>query len=263
MSLPGDDKLADLLELALAGRPDRLTAVMEAAMAPEERAALAATGEAVAALGVAASPEAPAAGVRARLMKTLAAKKANARPPRKAVLVCDMINDHLTPGRVLEVPRARDIVPALQKRLDEARAAGIPVVYVLNRHTDDHPEHEEWGTHAVEGTEGAEVWPPLAPKPGNREVTKSSYSGFYESELEKVLDELGVDTLVLTGCATEVQLQATATDALMRGYAVELPPDSQAGASQIAEMVTMGVLSALAPYAPARKARLARLHATP
>jgi nicotinamidase-related amidase len=261
---PSDDtdvSLAELLEFALAGRPERLTALMENAMPAEARAALRAIEEATAALALEPGPAAPKAELRDKLMATLRAKKAAARPARKAVLVCDMINDHLTPGRVLEVPRARDIVPALVKRLDEARAAGIPVVYVLDRHSEDHPEHDEWGTHAVEGTEGAEVWPPLAPKPGDRQVTKASYSGFYESELEKVLDELGVDTLVLTGCATEVQLQATATDALMRGYAVEMPPDSQAGATEVAEQVTMGVLAALAPFAPSRKARLARLAA--
>jgi nicotinamidase-related amidase len=136
-------------------------------------------------------------------------------------------------------------------------------VYVLDRHAPDDPDLDEWGLHAVEGTEGAEVWPPLAPKPGDRKVTKASYSGFYQTELEKVLDELAVDTVVLTGCATEVQLQATATDALQRGFAVELPADCQAGASDVAEAVTMGVLAALVPFAPARRARLSRLNAQP
>jgi nicotinamidase-related amidase len=90
-------------------------------------------------------------------------------------------------------------------------------------------------------------------------VTKPSYSGFFDTQLEQTLEELGVDTLVLTGCATEVQLMATATDALHRGFAVEVPPDSQAGTSEASELVTMGVLAALAPYTPARKARLARI----
>jgi nicotinamidase-related amidase len=170
-----------------------------------------------------------------------------------------MIRDHLTPGRPLEVPRARDIVVALAARIEQARAAGVPVVYVLDRHEPGDPELDEWSTHAVEGTEGAEVWPPLAPAPGDHIVTKPSYSGFFATQLERTLEELRVDTLVLTGCATEVQLMATATDALHRGFAVELPPDSQAGTSEAGELVTMGVLAALAPYAPARKARLERI----
>jgi hypothetical protein len=52
---------------------------------------------------------------------------------------------------------------------------------------------------------------------------------------------------------------ATATDALHRGFAVEVPADSQAGTSEAGELVTMGILAGLVPYAPARKARLARV----
>src|SRR6202042_584627 len=134
-----------------------------------------------------------------------------------------------------EVPRTRDIVPAVAKRIEDARAQGIPVVYVVDRHAPDDAELDEWGAHAVEGTEGASVWPPLAPTPGDRVVPKPTYDGFVGSSLGEVLDELGVDTLVLMGCATEVQLLATATDALQRGFAVEMPPDAQAGSSAAAE----------------------------
>jgi nicotinamidase-related amidase len=147
----------------------------------------------------------------------------------------------------------------LVKRIAQARAAAEPVVYVLDRHDPGDADMDAWATHALEGTEGAEVWPPLAPVAGDRLVTKPSYSGFYGSELESVLEELAVDTLVLTGCATEVQLMATATDALHRGFAVEVPADAQAGASEAGEMVTLGTLAALVPYAPSRRARLERI----
>ncbi len=254
--------LADLLELVLAGRPERLSNLAVSQMPPAQRAALRSATETVAALGLATPGVDASPSVRERVLA--AVQKRLQERPRRAVLVCDMIRDHLTPGRPLEVPRARDIVPALAARLEGARASGEPVIYVLDRHEPGDPELDAWTTHAVEGTEGAEVWPPLAPTAVNRVVTKPSYSGFFQSELEGVLDELGVDTLVLTGCATEVQLMATATDALQKGFAVEVPADSQAGTSEAAELVSMGVLAALVPYAPARKARLesvARRHA--
>ena len=106
--------------------------------------------------------------------------------------------DHLAPGRPLEVPRARSIVPAGQAARRGASVEGVLVVYVLDRHEADDSELDEWMGHAVEGTEGAEVRPPLAPKPGDRLVTKPTYSGFTGSNLESVLEELQVDTLVLT-----------------------------------------------------------------
>jgi nicotinamidase/pyrazinamidase len=259
-----DDATADLLGFVLGGRPERVTDLMIASMPVEARAASAEIANVVATLAVAEPPAAPSASLRSRLLATVAKKRA--ATTRRAVLVCDMQNDHLEPGKPLEVPRARAVVPALARRLDQARAAGVPVVYVLDQHDDaSDPEFDAWPVHNVKGTRGAEVWPPLAPKPGDRQVTKPSFSSFFESHLEKVLEELGVDTLVLTGCATEVQIMATATDAMQKGFAVEVPADSQAGASEAGELVAMATIAALAPYQPARRARLekiAQLHAT-
>jgi nicotinamidase-related amidase len=170
-----------------------------------------------------------------------------------------MIHDHLDPGTLLEVPRARMVVPALKQRLEAARARGVPVVYIVDEHDPDDPDLDAWGTHAVRGTKGTEVWDEIAPAPGDRIVKKASYSAFFESQLGNVLEELGVDTLVLTGCLTEIGIMATATDAMQRGYSVEVPPDAQAGSCPEAEAATMGTLSVMAPFGPARKARLDRL----
>jgi nicotinamidase/pyrazinamidase len=247
----------DLLEFILAGRPERLSDLAVAQWPPEQRAAVGAVANAIATLGIALEPVNPTAGLRDRVLATIRSRWAHL--PRRALLVCDMIRDHLTPGCRLEVPRARGIVDTLAQRIADARRLGTPVVYILDRHEPGDLELEEWGTHAVEGSEGAEVWPPLTPMPSDRIVIKPSYSGFYNTTLEKVLDELAVDTLMLTGCATEVQLMSTATDALQRGFAVEVPADSQAGNSELGEGVTMAVLAALAPYAPARAKRLEKI----
>jgi hypothetical protein len=99
-----DTALAELLAFVLAGRPERLTEMAVAQMPPEQQAAVAAVTEAVGSLAVAGQPEAPPGSVRERILATLRGRAE--RHPRRAVLVCDMINDHLTPGRSLEVPRA-------------------------------------------------------------------------------------------------------------------------------------------------------------
>ncbi|HXN33957.1 MAG TPA: isochorismatase family cysteine hydrolase [Polyangiaceae bacterium] len=249
--------LADTLAFVLSGRPERLTDATVARMPTEQRSSLGAVVDMVASLGRAEAPVAPSVALRDRVLETFRARRA--QTIRRALLVVEMIRDNMMPGRPLEVPRARAIVPALAKRLEAARSAGMPIVYVVDRHAADDPELDTWGFHAVEGTEGAKVWPDLAPTDGDRVVTKPSYSGFHASNLERVLDELAVDTLILTGCATEVQLMATATDALERGFAVELPADCQAGISETGERVVLGVISVLAPHAPARHERLARI----
>jgi nicotinamidase/pyrazinamidase len=251
--------LADLLAFVLAGRPERLTQFAMAQMPAEQRSGVGAVTDAMGALATAAGTVEPSDHLRRRVLATMGERMASR--PRRALVVCDMIVDHLTPGRPLEVPRARDIVSAVARRIEEARSEGVPIVYVVDRHQASDPELDEWSTHAVEGTEGANVWPALAPQPGDRIVPKPTYSGFFASTLGQVLDDLAVDTLVMTGCATEVQLLTTATDALQRGFAVEIPPDAQAGSSAVAEQFALGVLAALIPYVPARKARLERIAA--
>lgn len=262
----GDDKkggteeqAADLLAFALAGRPERIEDGLYAlpGSPPGLREAVRETREALAALALGeTTPEMPSPALRGRILATLEARKT-----RRALLVIDMINDHLEPGSLLEVPRARAIVPALERRIAAARAEGIPVVYVVDEHAPDDPDFDAWGVHAVKGTPGSEVWPAIAPAPGDRVVKKPSYSAFFQSDLARVLDELAVDTLVLTGCLTEIGIMATATDAYQQGFAVEVPADSQAGSCIEAEMAAMGTMSIMAPFGPARKARLERGHA--
>lgn len=254
---PEEEQLADAAAFVLAGRPERVDDGALSLQPPEARAAVRGVRELLSMLGRAEPAAAPPAPLRARIVDSLT--KRQQRPTRRALVVIDMIKDHLSPGSLLEVPRAREVVPALKRRIEDARAAGVPVVYVIDEHEADDPDLDAWGTHAVKGTPGQDVWDDLAPQPGDRIVKKPSYSAFYQSELQNVLDELKVDTLVLTGCLTEIGIMATATDAMQQGFAVEVPPDSQAGTCVELETAAMGALSIMAPFGPARKKRLEHL----
>lgn len=57
-------------------------------------------------------------------------------------------------------------------------------------------------------------------------VEKSKPSGFYNSSLDKVLEELEVKTLIITGFQTQICVQTTAADAFFRGYKVVVPSDA-------------------------------------
>ena len=238
----------ELLGLFLQGLPDR---VLDAAAAthPDDAADLVAIRDGLADLALAATPVRPPPALRARLLASCPRPR---RPRRPVLAVLDMINDHLKPGGPLEVPRAREIVPAIQRRLADARAKGIPVLYLCDEHPPGDPDLSSgyWPEHAVQGTWGAEVWAPLAPQPGDHIVKKVTYSAFTGSKLGALLDELGADEIILTGCVTEVGLAATATDALQRGFVVTIPPDAQAGSGPIAEQLTMLALSTMPPYDP-------------
>ncbi|OIJ85016.1 cysteine hydrolase family protein [Streptomyces monashensis] len=99
----------------------------------------------------------------------------------------------------------------LRRAIDGARAANIPVVYVV---IALRPGFPEVGTHNralaaiaraglyVEGAPGTEIHPEVAPRPGDVVVTKRRASAFSGSDLDMVLRARGIDSLVLTGIAT-------------------------------------------------------------
>jgi nicotinamidase-related amidase len=235
-----------LLQRLLEGAPDRVLASMSAA-SPEDTRDLAALRDEVALLALAAPPASPPPRLRERL---LASRPRPRRPERPVLVVLDMINDYLTEGRPLEVPRARAIVTAVKRCIADARAAGVPVIYVCDSHETDDPDFYDWPRHAVAGTGGDEVWPELAPSPGDHLVKKRTYSAFTGSSFGPLLDELSADHVILTGCATEVGIFATAKDALERGFVVTVPPDCQAGASPLTELAALVTMSALPPFEP-------------
>lgn len=149
---------------------------------------------------------------------------------KQALLVIDMLNDFVLEGAPLEVPAARQILPALKKHLTWARHHQLPVVFVCDAHAPDDREFERmgWPPHAVRGTDGAKVVSDLVPQLGEAVVSKKSYSGFWGTDLETVLKKLGVQQLILTGCVTNICILYTAFEAVVRGYRVRVPVDAVA-----------------------------------
>ncbi len=143
---------------------------------------------------------------------------------KPAVIVIDMLNDFVHGS--LKCERAQRILDPLQQLLEQARGAGIPVIFSNDAHTPgiDH-EFEVWGEHAVAGTPGAQVIPELEAEEGDYQVPKRRYSGFYGTDLQMLLEELGVDTLVLAGLHTNICVRHTAADAFYRGYRIIVPTD--------------------------------------
>ncbi len=144
--------------------------------------------------------------------------------PRYAVIVIDMLNDFIYGS--LKCERAKPIIPKIKRLLSEARRRGIPVIYANDSHIPkvDH-EFKLWGEHAVKGTWGAKVIDELRPEEGDYVIEKRRYSAFYETGLDMLLRELGVDTLVLTGLHTNMCVKHTAADAFYRGYSIVVVKD--------------------------------------
>lgn len=146
---------------------------------------------------------------------------------QRALLIIDMLNDFVRPGAPLEVAHNREILPALQQRLMNARRDGTPVLFICDAHTEDDPEFSRmgWPPHAIRGTEGAAIISELTPIANELQLEKTTYSGFKGTTLLETLKNLEVEELVLTGCVSNICILYTAADAVMQGFSVIVPTD--------------------------------------
>jgi nicotinamidase-related amidase len=143
---------------------------------------------------------------------------------KSAVIVIDMINDFVT--GVFKSDRASKIIPNIKALLDHARKQKVPIVHATDAHLPGiDPEFDVWGKHAEAESWGAEIIDELKPKKGDFRVFKRKYSAFHGTDLDQMLREMNVDTVILTGVATDLCIQHTAADAFFRGYKIVVPKD--------------------------------------
>lgn len=138
-------------------------------------------------------------------------------------MIIDMLKDFVNENGALPVPNAKDLIDPINEEIKKFREDKEPVIFVCDAHEEEDREFKAWPRHAVDGTEGAEVVEGLDKRREDVAVKKKRYSAFFNTDLEKILKEKGIDTLVLTGVLTDICVMHTATDAAMRNYKVIVP----------------------------------------
>ncbi len=141
----------------------------------------------------------------------------------RALLVIDMLRDFIYKDCVLPVNGAKKLIPPINYKIIEFREINEPIIFICDSHDEMDEEFDVWGKHAVEGTEGAEIIDELDRREYDIVVTKKRFSAFYNTDLERILKGLNVDTLVITGVVTDICILHTAADATMRGFKVIVP----------------------------------------
>ena len=164
-------------------------------------------------------------------------------PRHTALLVIDMQNFFVKPGHQGEVPLAREIVPNINRLAADLRRRGGHVVWVRNGTADTReswsnyhdflqtPERARRRYDAMEiGADGYEYWHLNDIRPEDAQVTKKRYSAFIHgsSDIERHLRERGIDTLLITGTATNVCCESSARDAMMLNFKVVMVSDGNA-----------------------------------
>ncbi len=169
------------------------------------------------------------------LLKSLAERLGPGRP---ALLVVDMQNDFCAEGGYVsrlgrDVGACGRIVPALRDLIASARAADVPVIWLMAEYEHDAitrpmlAKQREMGVADVccaQGSWGAAPFG-VAPEPGEPVVVKHRYSGFVGTDLDALLAERGVQTLVIAGVQTNVCVESTLRDGHSRGFYIVLAGD--------------------------------------
>ncbi|RKQ35860.1 cysteine hydrolase family protein [Oceanobacillus halophilus] len=171
-----------------------------------------------------------------------------------ALLIIDMQNAFIHPeGSLskmgLDTSRTSSVIQPIQQLKEEFNKQDRPIIYIQHTHRPDKtdaglvakvfPPIMELG-HCFDGTWDAEIISELRPDHTDYIVKKHRYSAFYHTQLEEVMKGLGVESLVVTGIATNVCVESTIRDAFYRDINVFVPRECTASFTEEAEQGSFG-----------------------
>jgi len=175
-------------------------------------------------------------------VRTIAAEPAplTVDTARAALVIIDMQRDFLEPGGFgaalgNDVSRLKAAVAPCRAVLTAARKTGVLVIHTREGHrpdlTDAPPHKVERGDPAlrigapgpmgrilVRGEPGHDIIPELYPVAGEPVIDKPGKGAFYQTDLELMLKNRGIDTLLVCGVTTEVCVNTTVREANDRGF---------------------------------------------
>src|SRR3972149_8134326 len=150
----------------------------------------------------------------------------------KALLIIDMLNDFVLEGAPLKVPKIKSIIGPIKKEIVKAGSGGYPVIYLCDSHEKDDKEFKIFPPHAIRNTEGSKIIEELKPQGNDIIVRKSTFSGFFNTDLDKILEKLSVKKLIITGDVTNISIFYTSADAVIRGFDVDVVKGAVIGLSR-------------------------------
>ena len=154
------------------------------------------------------------ASVKAPAAPTL--KEVKVDPKTTALLMLDFMNQNCG-----KRPRCVATLPAMKKLLAAARAAKATVVYSI-----------------IANTTTADVIKDVAPE-ANEPHVQSGPNKFRNTELEKILKDKGISTVIVTGTAANGAVLQTSIDAALRGLNVIVPVDGLSSVDAFADLSTV------------------------
>jgi len=146
---------------------------------------------------------------------------------RTSLVVIDMINpyDHADADKL--VGPVREVLPQVGGLLERAGDSDVPVIYVNDNFGSWRSNRDDLVESALRGHH-PELVEPIRPPADSLFVVKVRHSIFFQTPLEYLLSQEGIDRLVLVGQVTEQCVLYSALDAHVRHLEVCVPPDAVA-----------------------------------
>ena len=152
-------------------------------------------------------------------------------PKKTGLLVIDMQNCFIVPGlSIVEVPGVEKIAPNINALANSMRTVGGKVLWTEHVYT---PGWSSWYDHftdkesrqsivkdTAKGSYAREIWKGMDKRSEDLLITKTRSSALTpgSSNLGEVLENLEIDTLIITGTLTNVCCESTARDAMLLNY---------------------------------------------
>ncbi len=163
---------------------------------------------------------------------------------RSALLVLDMQDYFLEPTSHAFVPSAPAIIPGIRNLIDAFSGRGRPVIFTrhVNTGADAGTMATWWGELIRDEDPRSAITADLDLSHGKL-INKTQYDAFYDTGLEKELNESTSDQVVICGVMTHLCCETTARSAFVRGFNVFFTID---GTATYNEEFHMGTLLNLA-----------------
>ena len=175
--------------------------------------------------------------------------------PSTALVVVDMQNYFMVEPYQSATAQAIEIVPIVNRLAEAVRKAGGKVIWIQNLAPWESEQSwsvcksmftpakakTRWESMQADNN-GFRLYPKLDVREGDEHVIKRRYSAFIQgsSNIENVLKDKRLDTLIITGTATNVCCESTARDAMMLNYRSVMVSDGCATATDAEHAATMG-----------------------
>jgi nicotinamidase-related amidase len=141
-----------------------------------------------------------------------------------AVIVIDMLNPYDHEDAEPLMASVQQVLPQLRRLIEWAKRRDLEIVYVNDNHGDWSAGRPELVARALDG-KAPHLVEPIVPDEDLPFVVKARHSIFYQTLLEYMLRQSGIDRILLSGQVTEQCILYSALDGYVRHFSVVVSRD--------------------------------------